>query len=150
MNFLTAADQRKHCGHTLEISPNWRRLRNPATAASHSNSEASLSLLNSIRREQALNTSVEMTSMAETVKKTVATCHHVHDDTVVIADDKTVVTVVTAAALAGALHSFVVSEPAAFRAVLHYWGVIVAGADNDWAILLAISRMFGGYHESQQ
>jgi len=84
-------------------------------------------------------------------KNTVATCHHVHDVTVVIADDKTVViTVVTAAALAGALHSFVVSVPAAFRAVLHYWGVIVAGADDHWAILLAISRMFGGYHESQQ
>jgi hypothetical protein len=56
-NFLTAADQRKHCGHTLEISPNWRRLRNPATAASHNISEASLSLLNSVRRVQALNTS---------------------------------------------------------------------------------------------
>jgi hypothetical protein len=57
MNFLTAAVQRKHCGHTLEISPNWRRLRNPATAASHTISEASLSLLNSVRRVQAVNTS---------------------------------------------------------------------------------------------
>ena len=82
-------------------------------------------------------------------KNTVVTCHHVHDVTVVIAHDKTVGTVVTAAALAGALHSFIVGEPAAFRAVLHYWGVIVAGADDHWAILLAIPRMFGGNHESQ-